>query len=263
MLYQIRNAKLTIGGNVILNQFDFTIKGHEKAALVGANGAGKSVFLRMIAGQLPLEKDDKSIRQGIYTSGNVTIGLLEQTPFAGNERTVEQEIMAVCPEQDFWDRARFDFEQEYDRIFTGFGFSKEDKEKKLSSFSGGERTKIALIRLLLMQPDLLLLDEPTNHLDLESVQWLEAYLRSYPGAALMVSHDRFFLDETVDLVYELENGILTRYAGNYTEYRKEKQRAAAAAERRYLRQQEEIAREDVERFVSLLKENGLILEPIH
>ena len=97
MLYQIRNAKLTIGGNVILNQFDFTIKGDEKAALVGANGAGKSVFLRMIAGQLPLEKDEKSRQQGIYTSGSVTIGLLEQTPFAGSERTVEEEIMAVCP----------------------------------------------------------------------------------------------------------------------------------------------------------------------
>ena len=223
MLYQIRSAKLTIGGKTILNQFDFTIKGDEKAALVGANGAGKSVFLRMIAGQLPLEKDEKSRQQGIYTSGSVTIGLLEQTPFAGSERTVEEEIMAVCPEEDLWDRARFDFEKEYDRVFTGFGFSKEDKAKKLSSFSGGERTKIALIRLLLMLPDLLLLDEPTNHLDLESVQWLEGYLRRYPGAVLIVSHDRFFLDETVNLVYELENGALTRYAGNYTVYRKEKQ----------------------------------------
>ena len=244
MLYQIRSAKLTIGGKTILNQFDFTIKGDEKAALVGANGAGKSVFLRMIAGQLPLEKDEKSRQQGIYTSGSVTIGLLEQTPFAGSERTVEEEIMAVCPEEDLWDRARFDFEKEYDRVFTGFGFSKEDKAKKLSSFSGGERTKIALIRLLLMRPDLLLLDEPTNHLDLESVQWLEGYLRRYPGAVLIVSHDRFFLDETVNLVYELENGALTRYAGNYTVYRKEKQRAFAADMKRFRRQQEEIAREE-------------------
>lgn len=244
MLYQIRDAKLTVGGNIILNHFDFTIKGSEKAALVGANGAGKSVFLRMVAGEIPLEKDEKSVRQGIYTSGNVTIGLLEQTPFAGSSRTVEEEIMAVCPEEDLWDRSRFDFEQEYDRVFTGFGFAKEDKEKPLSSFSGGERTKIALIRLLLMRPDLLLLDEPTNHLDLESTQWLEGYLRSYPGAVLIVSHDRFFLDETVDLVYELENGALTRYAGNYSEYRKEKQRAAAAAMKRWRRQQEEIAREE-------------------
>lgn len=244
MLYQIRDAKLTIGGNTILNRFDFTIKGSEKAALVGANGAGKTVFLRMMAGELPLEKDEKSIHQGIYTSGNVTIGLLEQTPFAGSARTVEEEIMAVCPEEDLWDRARFDFEQEYDRVFTGFGFAKEDKEKRLSDFSGGERTKIAFIRLLLMKPDLLLLDEPTNHLDLESVQWLEGYLRSYPGAVLIVSHDRFFLDETVDLVYELENGTLTRYAGNYTAYRKEKQRAVASAMKRWRRQQEEIAREE-------------------
>ena len=244
MLYQIRNAKLTVGGNIILEHFDFTIKGSEKAALVGANGAGKTVFLRMIAGQLPLEKDEKSIHQGIYTSGNVTIGLLEQTPFAGSERTVQEEIMAVCPEEDLWDRARFDFEQEYDRVFTGFGFSKQDKEKKLSDFSGGERTKIAFIRLLLMRPDLLLMDEPTNHLDLESVQWLEGYLRSYPGAVLVVSHDRFFLDETADMVYELENGTLTRYAGNYSAYRKEKQRAAAAAMKRWRRQQEEIAREE-------------------
>ena len=250
MLYQIRDGKLTVGGKTILENFNFTIKGTEKAALVGANGAGKSVFLKMLAGNILLEKDERSSRQGTYTSGTITIGLLDQTPFAGSDRTVEEELLAACPEESLWDRGRFDYEQEYDRLFTGFGFSKEEKEKKLSAFSGGERTKIALIRLLLERPDLLLLDEPTNHLDLESIQWLESYLRTYPGAAVIVSHDRFFLDETASLVYELENGRLTRYAGNYSAYRKEKQRAYAAALRRWKRQEEEAAREEelIKRF---------------
>lgn len=114
---------------------------------------------------------------------------------------------------------------EYDRLFTGFGFSKEDKQKRLEEFSGGEQTKIAFIHLLLMKPDILLLDEPTNHLDIPTVQWLEEYLREYPHAVVMVSHDRFFLDRTAEVIYEASGTSLVRYAGNYTQYRAEKQHA--------------------------------------
>jgi ATP-binding cassette subfamily F protein 3 len=139
---------------------------------------------------------------------------------------------------------------EYDRIFTGFGFSKEDKKRKLSTFSGGEKTKIALIRLLLMKPDLLLLDEPTNHLDIQTVEWLEEYMRHYEKAVIFVSHDRFFLDRVVDVVYELKDGHLKRYPGNYTAYRKARVKELEAGQKAYERQQEELKRlnELIERF---------------
>ena len=157
--------------------------------------------------------------EGIYLARNVTIGMLRQQIFENTAHTVQEEMMVLCPSRDTWDRERFEFEQEYDRIFTGFGFAKEDKEKLLSDFSGGEQTKIAMVRLLLEKPDILLLDEPTNHLDMESVRWLENYLQNYSGAVVMVSHDRYFIDETAEIVYELtDKKHLTgarKYSQNY------------------------------------------------
>ena len=163
---------------------------------------------------------------------------------------MEEELLKSCPCPDKWDRERFTWEQEYDRLFTGFGFSKEDKKKRLSQFSGGEQTKIALIRLLLTHPDILLLDEPTNHLDVETTEWLEKYLRQYAGAVVMVSHDRFFLDRTADTVCEFRQQKLIRYAGNYTSYKEQKSKDLAIQERSYRHQQEEIERleELIERF---------------
>ena len=163
---------------------------------------------------------------------------------------MEEELLKSCPCPDKWNRERFTWEQEYDRLFTGFGFSKEDKRKRLSQFSGGEQTKIALIRLLLAHPDILLLDEPTNHLDVETTEWLEEYLRQYAGAVVMVSHDRFFLDRTADTVCEFRQQKLIRYAGNYTSYKEQKSRDLAIQERSYRHQQEEIERleELIERF---------------
>ena len=131
---------------------------------------------------------------------------------------------------------------EYDRLFTGFGFDKSEKSRRLSSFSGGEQTKISLIRLLLLKPDILLLDEPTNHLDIQTIEWLEGYLREYEHAVVLVSHDRFFLDQVVDVVYELQNGKLKRYPGNYTHYREQKQKDIAATKKAYERQQQELER---------------------
>ena len=178
MLLQIQDGSLSIGGQSILSHFSFEIKGNEKIALVGRNGSGKTTLLRLLAGELSLDRNDQNPSARIITPRKLTIGLLRQQAFSDVSVTVEEELLKACPCPDKWDRERFAWEQEYDRIFTGFGLKKEDKKKPLSRFSGGEQTKIALIRLLLEQPDILLLDEPTKHLDISTVEWLEGYLKS-------------------------------------------------------------------------------------
>ena len=239
MLLQIQDGTLTAGGHPVLSHFHFEIKGNEKIALVGRNGSGKTTLLRLLASELSLERDDKSSGSGLYTSRALSIGLLHQSPFSDLSVTVEEEILKSCPCKDLFDQERFAWEQEYDRIFTAFGLKKEDKKKPLSHFSGGEQTKIALICLLLKKPDILLLDEPTNHLDLSGMKWLESYLKAYPYAVVIVSHDRFFLDEVVDTVYDLSNGRLTRYSGNYTAFRMQKQKNLQLQQKAYQRQLEE------------------------
>lgn len=250
MLYQIMDGSVSVGGTQILSHIDFEIKGNEKIAVVGRNGAGKTTLLRLISGELELDRDDRRQGDGIFRSRRLSVGMLHQQIFADGDRTVEEELLQDCPAKDTFERERFEYEREYDILFTGFGFDKTDKKRRLSSFSGGEQTKIGLIRLLLQKPDILLLDEPTNHLDLASVEWLERYLRTYEHAVVMVSHDRFFLDQTVDVVYEVTEKKLVRYPGNYTQYRQEKQKKILLQKKAYDRQQEELARlnEVIERF---------------
>ena len=266
MLYQIMDGTVSAGGVPILSHIDFEIRGTEKIAVAGKNGAGKTTLLRLLAGEISLDRDDKRNGPGIMASRRLTVGMMRQQPFGDTSCTVEEELLKGCPGREVagkngtglsssaifseWDRERFDYEREYDILFTGFGFSKEDKKKKLSEFSGGEQTKIALIRLLLEKPDILLLDEPTNHLDLETVQWLEEYLRQYDKAVVMVSHDRFFLDRTALVVYEVAGGKLTRYVGNYSAYREQKRKQLSLQKKAYESQQEELERLNsvVERF---------------
>ena len=250
MLYQIADGTLSVGGNPILRHFDFEIRGAEKLALVGRNGAGKTTLLRLIAGELDLDRDDRRRGNRITCDRKLTVGVLSQQAVRGPERTVEQEILSACPAADRFSRERFEYEQTYDRFLTALGFSKDCKKKKLSQFSGGQQTRIALIRLLLEKPDILLLDEPTNHLDLAAVEWLEEQVRTYENAVVMVSHDRFFLDRTAQAVYELEDGRLTRYPGNYTAYRAEKEKRLRLQKKAYeqQRQEEERLLGLVERF---------------
>ncbi len=250
MRYQIIDGTVTLGGRTILSHIEFEIRGNEKIAVVGRNGAGKTTLLKLIARELELDRDDRRKGPGITRSRALTICMLGQMAFQDEARTVEEELLAGCPAVDTYDRERYEYQKEYDTLFTGLGFVKEDKGRRLSSFSGGEKTKIALIGLLLAKPDILLLDEPTNHLDLNTVQWLEDYLRQYGKAVVMVSHDRFFLDRTADIVYELESGRLTRYSGNYTSYREQKRKQYELKRKAYERQQEEIARQNqlIERF---------------
>ena len=250
MRYQIENGTVSLGGKTVLDHIDFSVKGREKIAVVGRNGAGKTTLLRLISGELSLDRDDKNFGKGIKTDRELSIGFLHQQSFQDVEKTVEQEIISLINEEDIFSRERYYFEKEYDRIFTGFGFQKEDKKKKIKQFSGGEQTKLALIKLLLSKPDILLLDEPTNHLDIASVEWLGEYLTSYEKAVIMVSHDRFFVDRTTEIIYELADGKLTRYVGNYTEYKRQKEKQREVQQKKYDAQQKEIARlnELIEKF---------------
>ena len=255
MLYQIKDGTVSAGGQTILSHIDFYIKEKEKIAVVGKNGAGKTTLLRLLAGELQLDRDDHRGMSsgahgketacknslGIVTSRYITIDMLRQADKSNQDLTVEQILLESCPDKDTFSKERFDYEMEYDRLFTGFGFEKEEKSRTLGSFSGGEQTKISLIKLLLEKPDLLLLDEPTNHLDMKTVEWLEDYLINYPKAVVIVSHDRAFLDAVATGVYELENGALHRYAGNYTQYRQQKLKNLQIQRKAYERQQAEIA----------------------
>jgi len=269
MLYQIKDGTVSAGGQTILSHVDFYIKEKEKIAVVGKNGAGKTTLLRLLAGELQLDRDDrrgmdtinsgeqgndiarKNVKSGkrkntnsalgIVTSRYITIGILRQVDSSNQDKTIEEILLESCPDKDTYSKGRFDYEMEYDRLFTGFGFDKEEKSRTLGSFSGGEQTKISLIKLLLEKPDLLLLDEPTNHLDMKTVEWLEDYLINYPKAVVMVSHDRAFLDAVATGVYELENGALHRYAGNYTQYRQQKLKNLQIQRKAYERQQAAIA----------------------
>ena len=240
MKYRIWDASLSVGGEQVLTHGDFEICGREKIALVGRNGAGKTTFLRLLAGELELDRDDRRKGSGREYSDRLTIGFLHQNAIPAQELTVDELVRTSAPAVEEYSREQYEWEVEYDRHFTGLGFAKADRKRQVSDFSGGQQTRIALLLLLLQKPELLLLDEPTNHLDLQAIQWLEESLRAYPGAVVCVSHDRFFLDQIAETVYELEKGKLTRYPGNYTAYREQKEKNTEKQWKAYLQQQEEI-----------------------
>lgn len=242
MLYRINDGSVSVGGECILSHIDFEIKGKEKIALVGKNGAGKTTLFRVIAGEIELDRDDKRQAKEIVMSQKITIGMLKQINSREQELTVNELLLENDRIQDKFSREYFEYELEYDKLFAGFGFAKEDKCKKIKEFSGGEQTKILLIKLLLEKNDILLLDEPTNHLDIKTLEWLEEYLVNYEYAVMIISHDRFFLDRVVNVVYDLEGGKLTKYAGNYTQYRTQKKKNLAILKKNYEHQQEEIKR---------------------
>lgn len=218
MLYQITDGTVSAGGHVILSHVDFEIKGNEKIALVGRNGAGKTTLLKLIAGELSLDRDDRRQGAGVTSSRRLTVGMLKQQAFSDREQTVEEILLASCPFRDTFARERFEYEQEYDRIFTGFGFARADKQKMIGDFSGGEQTKIALIRLLLEKPDILLLDEPTNHMDVQAKETLESAFQAYQGTILFVSHDRYFIRQVAQSVLIFEETGPMYYPFGYEHY---------------------------------------------
>lgn len=245
MLLEIVNGTVSRGGNKVLEGFSFSIKGTEKIAIVGKNGAGKSTLLEVIDGTCPMDRIDGHPEADVRFSRAVTIGRFRQTAAPEDEdKTADDFVREAAAMQHIPAESPLfsSLTGDFFRSFTRLGFRMEDRKKKLSVFSGGEKAKILLLRLLFVQPDLLLLDEPTNHLDLETVEWLEEAVRRYPKAVVFVSHDRYFIDRTADLVWEVSGGKLTRYAGNYSAYREEKYRRRERLEKQYAAQQEEIAR---------------------
>ena len=255
MLYEIKDASVSRGGKTILSHLSFEIKGKEKIALVGRNGSGKTTLLELISGKLEADRNDKNPEAGIYQARSFTMGILEQNVKKEDlEKTAEEmmreALLSGKAEEYLYSRERYEEESSYRKIFTDFGFSMEEKGKKLKEFSGGEQKKLLLIGLILAEPELLILDEPTNHLDLETIQWLEHYLKNYPKALLMVSHDRYFIDQTADLIWEISGGKAYRYPGNYTAYRRERGRKYERDLKLYEEQQKEIQRLNdlIERF---------------
>ncbi|MBQ6451837.1 MAG: ABC-F type ribosomal protection protein [Solobacterium sp.] len=267
MLYQVSQGSKSFGADTIFEDVQFMIKGNEKITIVGRNGCGKTTFLRCITGEYAFDKGSVSIQNGIR------IGYLAQQVLEHDDWTVEEELKTVFEpvfamqrelnaleetmltdssdkvlaryadvQERFEAMNGYAWEAEMHTVFTRFGFTVQDLQKKVSEFSGGQRTRIAFAKLLLSKPDILLLDEPTNHLDLETIEWLEGYVRNYPKAIVMVSHDRMFLDHTTDVVYEIEYGHMTRYIGNYTSYQEQKKNNMEKMQAAYRRQQAEIER---------------------
>lgn len=273
MVYQIKNGSVELGANIILRKINFEIRGNEKIAIVGRNGSGKTTLLKLISGEIEMTKIEGE-ESFIAKSPRLEIGYLKQNPFSDLNVTVDYEMQKVFSsilskkerldslislmdkglatsedielytklEEEFKTQGGYFYEKDYNILLQGFGFSLEDKQKKLSEFSGGQLTKLGFIKLLLSKPDVLLLDEPTNHLDITSVEWLEGYLKEYNRAAIIVSHDRMFLDKVADVVYEIEYGETKRYTGNYSAFVKVKEANFAEWEKAYKLQQAEIKR---------------------
>lgn len=253
MNYRIVNGSVSYGADTILEEINFEIKNKEKIAIVGRNGSGKSTLLKAIIDNELLSEGIGTEKFNIYKEGNPSIGYLKQIDFEDDQVTMLDEILKVYKEiisvenkmeqlvlkmqedssqelakeysklQDRFELLDgYTYKKEYETAINKFGFSKEDKFKKISEFSGGQRTKIAFIKLLLSKPDILLLDEPTNHLDIVAIEWLENYLKNYPKAVVIVSHDRMFLNKIVDKIYEIEYGTMTKYSGDYEFFEKQK-----------------------------------------
>lgn len=282
MLYQICNGAVAFADDLILHSINFEIRNTEKIAVVGRNGCGKTTLLKLIAGEVDLEKLDSDEDVFIAKAGKPEIGYLKQIAFDDPDITLEQEVRkCVAPmeerkrkleemareletnhsddmvarytamEESFREDGGYYFEKEYEVMIRKFGFSEEERRKPLRDFSGGQQTKIAFIKLLLSKPDILLLDEPTNHLDITTIEWLEGYLKTYPKAVVVVSHDRMFLDNVVDVVYEIEYGTAKRYPGNYSDFMVRKKENYEKQLKDYTAQQKEIAR--LQRMVDRFK----------
>ena len=287
MILACHNISKAFGEHIIVNDGSFHIEDREKAALVGINGAGKSTILKMIMKEEPLDDGDV-----ILTKGK-TIGYLAQTQTlkSGNSiyeevktakadiielekqiRSIEKELKTLSGDAlnerlDTYNRymSKFEsengyaYESEITGVLKGLGFNEDDFDKSTDTLSGGEKTRVSLGKLLLTKPDILLLDEPTNHLDLNSIAWLETYLINYPGAVLIVSHDRFFLNKVVTKVIEIDNGHVRMYSGNYKAYADKKQLIRDAMLKEYLNQQKEIKHQEavIEKLKSFNREKSI------
>ena len=271
MALQIENITKSYGVDIILENISLTASDNEKIGLIGANGAGKSTLLKIIAGDLSYDsgkiftpkdavigflrqdsvlEENKSISEYMLTAFEDVLNLeqelrvLEDKMSDYSNEAEHERIMKSYGEKSeiFEKRGGFEVKTRVNMILNGMGFESFDKNMKIRNLSGGEKTKLAMARLLLENPDVLLLDEPTNHLDFKTMQWLESYLKNYKGIVIVVSHDRYFLDFLADTIYEIERSRATRYSGNYTKYLEQKKQNEQIQLKHYNAQQDEIKR---------------------
>lgn len=278
ILLQANNVMRRFGADVLFHDINLQIQGHGRTALVGRNGAGKTTLLKMIAG---ITSPDEGT---ISKSKDLTIGYLAQDQGLDSQNSIwaeldlvfaplhkmekqihqlEDQLASLDPatkefqlttekysqlQAEFKKRGGFEYESRMRGILKGFGFGEADYQTAINSLSGGQKTKLALAKILLQSPDLLILDEPTNHLDMNVLAWLEDYLKSYQGALLVVSHDRYFLDRVVSDIYDLDNHTLRHYTSNYTQFMQHKQEWLTAEWKHYEQQQKKIAK--LEDFVN-------------
>ena len=277
MNYKIQNAAISFGDNTLLEEINFEVNTTDKIAIVGRNGCGKTTFLKALIDNDMFEEGIGDNKFQIVRQNNLSIGYLKQIQFKDESVTMEEEIRSVYKDiieleeklktiqkqmeentqeeqaqtlageyskalERFEALDGYTYKKEYETAILKFGFSKEDMQKQIKDFSGGQKTKIALIRLILSKPDLLILDEPTNHLDVATIEWLEKYLSRYKNALIIVSHDRMFLDKIVNKVYEIEYAVFTLYTGNYSSYEIQKKERYEKQLKDYEYQQAEIKR---------------------
>lgn len=273
MNYRIVNGSISYGAETILEEINFEIKEKDKIAIVGRNGSGKSTLLNAIVDNSMFEEGIGEEKFNVYKQGNPIIGFLKQMEFEDSSKTLIEEILKVYEPilnlenkivrlaNEMQDNTNqklikeytealdkfniiggYTYKKEYEVALKKFGFTEIDKSKTMDQFSGGQRTKVAFLKLLLSKPDILLLDEPTNHLDITAIEWLENYLKNYTKSVVIVSHDRMFLDRIVNKVYEIEYATMTEYIGNYTEFEKQKRINYEKQLKDYEYQQTEIKR---------------------
>ncbi len=287
MILACQKISKAFGEKIIVTDGSFHIEDHEKCALVGINGAGKSTILKMIIGELPPDGGAVALTKG------KTLGYLAQHQDMSGSNSIYEEVRTAKAEiieterrlrqmememkhlsgerldaiMETYNRLMSEFERangyayesEITGVLKGLGFTEDEFAKQVETLSGGQKTRVSLGKLLLTRPDILLLDEPTNHLDLNSIAWLETYLLNYPGAVLIVSHDRYFLNRVVTKIIEIENGELMTYSGNYTQYAKKKKMLRDARLKEYLNQQQEIKHQEavIEKLRSFNREKSI------
>lgn len=271
MYFKISNGSVTLGGNTILEDINFSVTDNEKIGIVGRNGTGKTTLLKAIIGEIDLEdgydalKIEKTndfkigyIKQNVATNLNIkmqdyilsayeSLVNLEKEIKKTEEKMTENYTDQLLNKYnnltlDYKLNGGYNYRKEYETALKKFCFAEEDKEKRLSEFSGGQLTKLSFLKLLLSKPDLLILDEPTNHLDITTIEWLENYLKNYNKSLIVVSHDQMFLDNVCNVIYDIEYGTLKRYSGNYTYFIKKKEEDYQKQLKDYERQQKEIKR---------------------
>lgn len=272
MILACKDISKSYGTDVILEKISFNLEEKEKAAIVGVNGAGKTTLFKIITDAISYDSGQ------LYIPKGTTIGYLEQNIDIRSEKTIHEEMLSVFEsvfkteeklremelempnvpqkecnsfmeqysrlQHEFEESDGYSYQSRINGVLKGLGFTEEEYSQKVCTLSGGQKTRVFLGKLLLMKPDLLLLDEPTNHLDIESIQWLEDFLKGYTGSVLIISHDRYFLDKTVTKIIEIENRCSTVYNGNYSFFISQKEVIRAAQLKQYADQQKEIKHQE-------------------